>query len=134
MSPKARLTSDGRIEIFQGRARGEKFINGVYMVGESGTIYTKMIGSQVKNIIDTGIEEKVIAIVSDNSQYIEIVTKCDNQKRYTSINTDTIKYDKQWINFYDNEYVWDAYGYSEDSAPDYVKNNTVKKISRTNKY
>lgn len=133
-NPKARLTSDNKIEIFEGRSKGTRFTNSLYLVGSSGTIYKKVIGSQVKSVIDTGIDEKIVAIVSDQSDYIEIITKCDGVKRFTAIETSSIKYTKQWINFYDNEYVWDAYGYSEKMVPEYVRKNTVKKISRTTKY
>lgn len=130
-NPKVRLIDD-KLEIFEGSQHGKKFTSIVYLVGKSGTIYRRVVGSPVRSTLETDISEPIIGFTTDAYKYIEIQSKEGKVDRGFSLETDKITYDKKWINLYDDEKLTKVLDWND--APERVSSNLRMKVGRTSRY
>ena len=132
-APRARIGSSdtsNQIKIV-GKGRGVRFSKYLVLIGQDGGLYKRNISVSKETTIDTGTQEEIVAICSDNDRYIEIIA---NDGTGICYDMDNYRYDKKVVNLYDDQKIIKANGYTEKDVPDSVKNLVRKRVSRTMKY
>lgn len=129
--PRARLISDEngqRIHIFgKGRgARGLKFNKSVFLIGKNGSVYKRTVSATSNSELNIDVNEEIVTMVTDKCRYILIR---NNDGTGLAVDIESFKYDKRFINMWENEWVVSAETYG-DNAPEEVKNLVRSKISR----
>lgn len=130
-NPRARLENNGNEcnLIVKGSGRGVKFNNAVFLIGESSTIYKKIVSASSESSISLAdINDNIIAVCSDRDAYIELI--CNDNTRLV-FDTSSYKYDKKIINLYDEQKVVKCNTYTSKNFPDDMKYLIKSRMSRS---
>lgn len=131
--PRARLggpMSPNQISVV-GKGRGVKFSKYLVLIGQDGGLYRRNISVAKPTVIDPGIEEKIVAICSDEYRFIEIIA---NDGTGICFDMENYRYDKKVVNLWGDQKIVDAIGYTEKDVPQSVRDLVRKRVSKTMKY
>jgi DNA gyrase/topoisomerase IV subunit A len=133
-NPRAKLVYDDKgiqkIQISD-KGRGVHYESSLFLIGKDGSLMHRTVSAMMRTDIDTGTDEEIVELISDNCKYVEIVVE-DNLG--IAVDLDQFKYDKKVVNLSEGQHVCKAIGYSDKDVPDYVKSIVRTKISKPVRY